>query len=30
LRAILGTIAFLVITYTFLTRTKSQDRMIQT
>lgn len=30
LRAILGTIAFLVITYTFLTRTKSQDRIIQT
>jgi MFS family permease len=30
LRAILGTIAFLVITYTFLTRTKSLDRIIQT
>jgi MFS family permease len=30
LRAVLGTIAFLIITYTFLTQTKSQDKLIQT
>jgi MFS family permease len=30
LRAVLGAIAFLIITYTFLTQTKSQDTMIQT